>query len=46
MSSGAIHLKVPWGPRAEVCVQLKLAIDERPKSAKQAVPVAFTKMLS
>ena len=46
MSSGAIHLTVPWGPGAEVSVQLKLAIDEQPKSPKRAVPVASIRMLS
>jgi len=37
---------VPWGPGAEVSVQLKLAIDEQPKSPKRAVPVASIRMLS
>lgn len=46
MSSGAIHLIVPWGPDVEVSVQLKIEMDERPKSPKQAMPAALTKMLS
>lgn len=45
-SSGAIHLYVPPGPWAEDSVQLRLAMDDRPKSVRQAQPELLIRMLA
>jgi hypothetical protein len=45
-SSGAVHRIEQRGPCAEVSVQLKLAMDDRPKSVRQAQPELLTRMLA
>lgn len=46
MSSGAVHRYVPHGPCAEDSVQLRLAIDDRPKSVRQAQPESLIRMFA
>jgi len=46
MSSGAIHRGEPPGLRAEDSVQPRLAMDDRPKSVRQAQPEPLIKMLA
>jgi len=45
-SSGAVHRNEPQGPCAEDSVQLRLAVDDRPKSVRQAQPELLIRMLA
>ena len=46
MSSGAVHLHEPPGPFAEDSVQLRLAMDDKPKSVRHAQPEPLIRMLA
>jgi len=46
MSSGAIHRGEPPGLCVEDSVQVRLAMDDRPKSVRQAQPEPLIRMLS
>ena len=45
-SSGAVHRNEVHAPCAEDSVQLRLAVDDRPKSVKQAQPELLIRMLA